>query len=102
MAEMFSEDFANWLLGDPVSLTELKPTELSLEAIRADSLIFLQSDNLILHIEFQTSPDENLPFRMADYRLRVHRRFPHKEMYQVVIYLKKNNSELVRQTIFIA
>ncbi|CCQ57579.1 Conserved hypothetical protein 1784 [Crocosphaera watsonii WH 0005] len=68
--------------------------------IRADSLIFLQSEEVVLHIEFQTSPDEDIPFRMTDYRLRVYRRYPNKEMYQVVIYLKPSNSELVHQNTF--
>jgi predicted transposase YdaD len=31
LVEHFSEDFATWLLGKPVELTELSPTELSLE-----------------------------------------------------------------------
>lgn len=31
LAEHFSADFASWLLGEPVTLTELKPSELSLE-----------------------------------------------------------------------
>lgn len=60
----------------------------------------MQSDDIVLHIEFQTSPDEDIPFRMADYRLRVYRRYPNKEMYQVVIYLKPSNSELVHQNTF--
>ena len=100
LAERFSSDFANWLLNEPIALTELKPTELSLNPIRADSLIFLQSEEVVLHIEFQTSPDEDIPFRMTDYRLRVYRRYPNKEMYQVVIYLKPSNSELVHQNTF--
>ena len=37
---------------------------------------------------------------MADYRLRVHRRYPNKEMRQIVIYLKSTGSELVRQNVF--
>ena len=60
----------------------------------------MQSDDIVLHLEFQTSPDEDIPFRMADYRLRVYRRYPNKEMYQVVIYLKPSNSELVYQNTF--
>ena len=100
MAEMFSKDFSNWLLGKSVNLTELKPSELSIEPIRADSLIFLQSEELVLHLEFQTNVDVDIPFRMADYRLRLYRRFPNKEVYQVVIYLRKSQSELVKQTIF--
>ena len=60
----------------------------------------LQSVEVVLHLEFQTSPDEAMPFRMADYRLRVHRRFPNKSMRQVVIYLKPTVSDLVRQNVF--
>ncbi len=41
-----------------------------------------------------------MPFRMADYRLRVHRRFPNKSMRQIVIYLKPTGSDLVRQNVF--
>ncbi len=52
MAETCSADFASWLLGEPITLTELKPSELSLEPIRADSLILLQSEQLVLHLEF--------------------------------------------------
>ncbi|MBN3880926.1 MAG: Rpn family recombination-promoting nuclease/putative transposase [Nostoc sp. JL23] len=87
LAENFSIDFATWLLGEPISLTELSPSELSLEPIRADALILLESTEVVLHLEFQTQPDSNIPFRMIDYRLRVYRRFPQKQMRQVVIYL---------------
>ena len=100
LAETFSTDFAVWLLGEPVSLTELSPSELSLEPIRADALILLQSDELVLHIEFQTEPKAAIPFRMADYRLRVYRRFSQKRMRQVVVYLQQTSSSLVQQTSF--
>ncbi|WP_299405571.1 Rpn family recombination-promoting nuclease/putative transposase [Acaryochloris sp. IP29b_bin.148] len=100
LAESFSSDFAAWLLGKPISLTQLSPAELSLEPIRADALILLDSEEYILHLEFQTEPDQNMPYRMADYRLRVYRRFPQKEMKQVVIYLTPSNSEYVYQTAF--
>jgi predicted transposase/invertase (TIGR01784 family) len=100
LAENFSSDFATWLLGEPIILTELSPKELSLEPIRADALILLQSEQNILHLEFQTQTDAEIPFRMIDYRLRVYRRFPHKAMHQVVIYLKQTNSTLVQQNTF--
>ena len=100
LAENFSEDYATWLLGRPVTLTKLSPTELSLEPIRADSLILEQSEDLVLHLEFQTEPDENMGFRMLDYRVRVYRRFPLKTMHQVVIYLKPTKSALVYQDSF--
>ena len=88
------------MLGEPIALTELSPKELSIEPIRADALILRQSEEIVLHIEFQTQPDKNIPFRMTDYRLRVYRRFPGKRMHQVVVYLQKTDSELVQQTTF--
>jgi predicted transposase/invertase (TIGR01784 family) len=100
LAETFTADFATWLLGQPCPLTQLSSTELSLEPIRADALILLQSEQLILHLEFQTDPTPEIPFRMADYRLRGHRRFPDKKMRQVVIYLRPSGSDLVQQTSF--
>ncbi|OUL36752.1 flagellar assembly protein H [Nostoc sp. T09] len=100
LAENFSSDFATWLLGEPITLTELSPQELSLEPIRADALILLQSAQNILHLEFQTQVDAEIPFRMLDYRVRVYRRFPKKAMHQVVIYLKQTNSDLVQQNTF--
>jgi len=101
LAENFSADFASWLLGESITLTELKPSELSLEPIRADALILLQSDESVLHLEFQTRPDPDIPFRMFDYRARVYRRYRKKAMRQVVIYLKQSGSNLVQQTSFI-
>ena len=100
LIETFSIDFASWLLGEAIALTELSPSELSLEPIRADALMLLQSDAMVLHVEFQTQPDPEIPFRMLDYRMRVYRRFPHKSMRQVVIYLRQTGSELVQQTSF--
>jgi predicted transposase/invertase (TIGR01784 family) len=100
LAEHFSADFASWLLGKSATLTELQPSELSLDPIRADALIFLESDEAILHIEFQTLPRDNIPFRMLDYRVRGYRKVSTKSMRQVVIYLKQTGSELVHQTSF--
>ena len=100
LAEHFSADFASWLLGTSVTLTELKPSELSLDPIRTDALILLQSDDDILHIEFQTVPKNSVPFRMLDYRVRGYRKYPNKNMRQVVMYLKQTGSELVQQTSF--
>jgi predicted transposase/invertase (TIGR01784 family) len=95
LIEQYSPDFASWLIGEPITLTELSPSELSLEPIRADALILLQSAEVILHCEFQTAPDSTIPFRMADYALRVYRRFPQKRLVQVVVYLRSTDSELV-------
>lgn len=101
LAESFSTDFATWLLGESIELTELSPSELSLEPIRADALILRQSEQVVLHVEFQTDAKPDLPFRMLDYRVRVYRRFPAKQMHQVIIYLQPTSSERVQQTAFI-
>jgi predicted transposase/invertase (TIGR01784 family) len=85
-----------------MSLAKIEPSELSAEPIRADSLIFLDSPDLILHLEFQTTTNENMPLRMLDYWVRLRRKFPTKEIHQTVIYLKSTNSPLAYQDNFIA
>ena len=47
IAENFSDDIANWLLGKAIAFTKIEPSELQVEPIRADSLIFLESEHLI-------------------------------------------------------
>ncbi|PZO15790.1 MAG: hypothetical protein DCF25_13115 [Leptolyngbya foveolarum] len=100
LVENFSTDFATWLLGKPIKMTRLEPTELSLEPLRADSVIFLQAENIILHLEFQTRADPKMPFRMLDYCVRLHRQFPDKELRQFVIYLKPSRAASVYQDVF--
>ncbi len=100
LAENFSEDIASWLIGSRIALTELNLTELNVEPIRADSIILLKNEDLILHVEFQTIPKSNIPFRMTDYRLRGYRKFPSKRMKQVVVYLIQTQSDLVYETVF--
>jgi predicted transposase/invertase (TIGR01784 family) len=100
LAENFPADLASWLIGQPISFTQLSPTELNVEPIRADSLIVLDSPELLLHGEFQVKPDPEIPARMANYRLRIYNRFPHKAVRQFVIYLRPTRSPLVYETSF--
>ncbi|MFM6711617.1 MAG: Rpn family recombination-promoting nuclease/putative transposase, partial [Microcystis panniformis] len=126
IAENFSDDLATRLFGSPLKITVLDPTELKLDTIRSDSLIFFQSEQLIIqkeyqtdpdskitlrmlylfqnenccHTEFQTDPNSKIPFRMLDYRIRVYRRHPQKQMRQVVIYLRRSDSPLVQENTF--
>ena len=104
LVENFSADFANWLLGEPVSLSTLSPTELSLEPIRADAMILLETqqsvDSEVLHLEFQTNPEAKIPFRMLNYWVRIRHRYPKKSIRQVVIYLRRTNSAKVYQDRF--
>lgn len=100
LIETFPEDFAAWLLGEPVKLNRLSPKELSTEPIRADALVLFQSQDVILHVEFQTQPDKTMSFRMLDYFTRLYRKFPKKQIHQVVIYLDPTDSPYVYETKF--
>ncbi len=100
LAETFPADFASWLLGKHIALTKLEPSELSVEPIRADSVIFLESSEVILHLEFQTRTDETMAYRMANYWLRLYGKYPNREIHQTVIYLKPTSSLLAYTTKF--
>jgi predicted transposase YdaD len=95
IAEKYPLDFARWLL--PVEPREIKvlKTELSIEPIRADSVIFLQTENRILHLEFQTSTTStpSIPFRMLDYSVRLIRKYS-IPVTQVVIFLQETSDEI--------
>jgi predicted transposase YdaD len=50
LAEQFSADLSTWLLGRPIAFTQLSATELNVEPIRADMVILLLSEQLVLHL----------------------------------------------------
>ncbi|MEM8637787.1 MAG: Rpn family recombination-promoting nuclease/putative transposase [Cyanobacteria bacterium P01_G01_bin.54] len=99
LIETYPDDFAAWLIGQSVPLSRLEPTELISEPIRADSLL-LQGQDVVLHVEFQTQPDAAIPERMAQYYLRIHKKFASQRIVQVVVYLRATSSPLVKQTVF--
>ena len=95
IAEKYPLDFARWLLPvEPRKIKVLK-TELSIEPIRADSVTFLQTENRILHLEFQTSTTStpSIPFRMLDYSVRLIRTYK-VPVTQVVIFLQETSDEV--------
>ncbi|MBG1266737.1 DUF4351 domain-containing protein [Nostoc sp. WHI] len=102
LAENYPADFARWLLGSETSDIQVLKTELTLEPIRADSVIFLQIANKILHLEFQTSPKSTPPldFRMLDYYIRLKRQY-WCEIEQVLIFLQPTSSEIVFTTQYV-
>lgn len=89
LAEKYPRDFANWLLPEQVEKIKVLKTELSIEPIRADSVIFLQTENRILHLEFQTKTKSEtpIPLRMLDYFVRLVRQY-NLPVTQVVIFLQ--------------
>jgi predicted transposase/invertase (TIGR01784 family) len=100
LVENFPTDFASWLLGKPIPLTKLEPSELSADPIRADSVILLESAKVIVHLEFQTKTDDTMAYRMANYYLRLYGKYPTKDIHQTVIYLRETKSSLVHRSSF--
>lgn len=95
LAEKYPADFARWLIGEESTNIEVLKTELSLEPIRADSVTFIRTGNIILHIEFQTLTQSNpaIPFRMLDYSVRLKRQYK-CPVVQVVIFLQQTDDEI--------
>ncbi len=100
LVEKFPADFATWLFGKPIELTKIEPSELASDPIRADSVILLESAEIIVHLEFQTKTDETMPYRMANYWLRLYGKYPNREIHQTVIYLRPTNSPHAYETSF--
>ncbi|MDS3861018.1 Rpn family recombination-promoting nuclease/putative transposase [Thermosynechococcaceae cyanobacterium BACA0444] len=85
--------FITWLLGEAVgdTLINILKTELSVEPIRADFVSFLQVGEQILHLEFQTQADPEMPLRMLDYYTRLYRQY-RLPIRQVVLFLRPTTS----------
>jgi predicted transposase YdaD len=88
LAEEYPAQFAHWLFGasGPV---KVEKTELTREPIRADAAIFSHADNEILHIEFQTTmqSDVPIPLRFLDYYVGFKRQHPARRVRQVLVIL---------------
>ena len=96
LAEKYPFDFAKWLLPQAPKTIKVLKTELSIEPIRADFVTFLQTENRILHIEFQTNPQSKppIPFRELDYSVRLIRTYQ-VPVTQLVIFLQETDDPIV-------
>ena len=95
LINQFCADYTTWLLGTPVELVDMEPTELYYEPIRADGVVLLKNDSLICHWEFQTDPDLDMAYRMIDYYVRLRGKYPSHQIVQIVVYLRETGSEKV-------
>lgn len=95
IAEKYPADFVRWLTADDARNIKVLKTELSIEPIRADSVIFIQTSSRILHIEFQTLTQSKpvIPFRMLDYSVRLKRQYQ-CPIEQVVIFLQETDDRI--------
>lgn len=75
LSQKHPDRFAAWILGEPQPSVTVLKTELSIEPIRADAVTLLQTQERILHLEFQVKleSDPPLPLRMLDYWVRLYR-----------------------------
>ncbi|MCG6134105.1 MAG: Rpn family recombination-promoting nuclease/putative transposase [Nostoc sp. LLA-1] len=95
LAEKYPRDFIRWLLNQEPQTIEILKNELSIEPIRADAVTFLQTENRILHLEFQTSIKSQTPIslRMVDYYVRLTRKYQ-VPVTQVVIFLQQTSDKI--------
>ncbi|XFA73162.1 Rpn family recombination-promoting nuclease/putative transposase [Thermosynechococcaceae cyanobacterium Okahandja] len=95
LAEQYPTAFTQWLLKDSSPQVSILKTELSLEPIRADSVTFVQTQDRILHLEFQVEPQTEppLPLRMLDYWVRLQRKYA-CEIVQVLILLRRTTIDI--------
>ena len=96
LAETYPRDFARWLLNQEPQQIEILKTESIVEPIRCDWIAFLQTENQILHLEFQTiiQLQKPIPLRMLDYYVRLTCTYQ-VPIVQVVIFLQETNDPIV-------
>jgi predicted transposase/invertase (TIGR01784 family) len=102
LAEKYPADFVRWLIAEDSTDIKVLKTELSIEPIRADSVVFLQTANRILQIEFQTRTQSKpgIPFRMLDYSVRLKRQYE-CPIVQIVIFLQETDDEIATTETYI-
>ncbi len=71
----------------PAPIKELLPTNFPSTELRVDFLARLEDDS-ILHIEFQSFNDTNMPFRMLRYYLAILERYPSSPIKQLLVYVE--------------
>ncbi len=70
----------------PAPIKELLPTNFPSTELRVDFLARLE-DESVLHIEFQSFNDPNMPFRMLRYYLAIWERYPNTPIKQLLVYV---------------
>jgi len=97
ITEAYPNDIASWVAGFPVK-GQMEATELPSAPIRADFLFRDETKGKVIHVEFQTAPDRDMPLRMLEYWVRLQRRYPDYDPLQYVVYLRPTDSKYVKQS----
>ena len=92
LAGQYSQNFLHWLVDEKATLEEVLDPVFVTQERRADLILRYVSpagSSELLHLEFQRSPDANLPLRMAGYALRIRERYG-QVAQQVLILLEES------------
>ncbi|MEO1927690.1 MAG: hypothetical protein ABGX26_03270 [Nautiliaceae bacterium] len=85
------KDLLKYFIGLEIDDFEFLDIEFEkIEAKKTDVLV--KSKDKIIHIEFQSSNDYNMPIRMARYFLEIYSRFKEYDIFQYVLYIGKQKS----------
>ncbi|MDW8396492.1 MAG: hypothetical protein RMM31_09650, partial [Anaerolineae bacterium] len=99
LADRLRQPFVAWRLGMPpeqVGRVELENVEFPAVPLRADSVFLLPDLRIVLHVEFQTTFESDLPFRMLNYYVRLYARYSEQvdSIIQEVIVLRPGGSRV--------
>ncbi|UZQ81838.1 Rpn family recombination-promoting nuclease/putative transposase [Thermoanaerobacter sp. RKWS2] len=95
----FIDEFARDILGFK-NATEIEITDSNVQIsaeLRTDTVFLIKnkgSNDVILHIEVQTSNDEDMAKRMHDYRFFLKERYPGKDILQMVFYIGREKPRM--------
>ncbi|MFQ6119399.1 MAG: hypothetical protein ACE5KE_05880, partial [Methanosarcinales archaeon] len=93
LAEIYPSDLAKFVLGPEFKgSVEFRPENLPIVSARESDFLLKIKDpetnkEFILHIEFQSTHESDIPDRMLEYYGRIVRHYKIKDVYSVVIYL---------------
>ena len=88
LAEIYPQDLAKLVFGPEFSgSVEFRPETLPIVSARESDLLLYINKEFILHIEFQSTHESDIPDRMIDYYGRILRHYKIRDVYPVVIYL---------------
>ncbi|MFQ6063454.1 MAG: Rpn family recombination-promoting nuclease/putative transposase [Methanosarcinales archaeon] len=96
LAELYPSDLAKLVFGPEFrGRVEFRPETLPYVSARESDLLLLVKNinkDFILHIEFQSAHESDVPIRMLEYYGRIVRHYKIEDVYSVVIYLNPKHA----------
>ena len=84
------QDFVSWFL-ERAQFKDMLSVELKNRTIESDLLLLvdLDGEEVLLHLEFQSTKDEDMPLRLLEYNVLTTRQHA-RRVYSCVLYLRKD------------